>query len=61
MKKEQFYVGQRVKQKDPDDGTMVYGHVKEIREKSIIVDWTDLKGVEHFQDEYESIKDGNPS
>lgn len=65
MKKEQFYVGQRVKQKDPDEGYIVYGHVKAIKATSILVDWDDpewgmMEDVEHFEDEFDSIKDGNP-
>lgn len=61
MKKNQFYIGQRVKQKDPDDGCMVYGHVKEIKEQSVIIDWNDRKWVEHFEYECADIKDGNPN
>jgi len=65
MKREQFYVGQRVKQKDPDEGYMCYGKVREIKEKSILVDWDDpnwglMENVEHFEDEFDSIKDGIP-
>lgn len=61
MKKEQFYIDQRVKQKDPDEGYMVYGHVTEIKDNSIMVQWNDMREpVEHFEDEYETIKDGNP-
>lgn len=61
MKKEQFYIGQRVKQKDPDEGYWAYGHIQEIKEKSVIIKWGDLyEPVEHFEDEFDSIKDGNP-
>lgn len=65
MKKEEFYIGQRVKQKDPDEGYMTYGHVREIREKSIIIDWNDpeygpMLGVEHFEDEFPTIRNGIP-
>jgi hypothetical protein len=65
MKKEDFYVGQRVKQKDPDEGYMIYGIVKEIKEKSILIDWDDpdfglMENVEHFEDEYPTIKNGIP-
>jgi len=65
MKKEDFYVGQRVKQKDPDEGYMTYGIVKEIKEKSILIDWDDpdfglMENVEHFEDEYPTIKNGIP-
>lgn len=61
MKKEQLYVGQRVKQKDPDEGYMVYGHITEIKDKSILIKWNDIsEPVEHYEDEYDSIKDGNP-
>lgn len=66
MTKDQFYIGQRVKQKDPDEGYMVYGRVKEIRDTSILIDWDDpewglMEDVEHFEDEYNSIKDGSPT
>jgi hypothetical protein len=66
MTKDQFYVGQRVKQKDPDEGYMVYGRVKEIRETSVIIDWDDpdfgmLEDVEHFEDEWPTIRSGNPN
>lgn len=62
MKKEQFYIGQRVKQKDPDEGYMVYGHVTEIRSNSIVIQWGDLPNpVEHMEDEFPFIFDGNPS
>jgi hypothetical protein len=66
MTKEQFYIGQRVKQKDPDEGYMVYGIVREIKDKSIIIDWDDpeyglMDGVEHFADEWPTIKDGIPT
>lgn len=66
MTKDQFYVGQRVKQKDPDGGYMVYGHIKAIEEKKILVDWNDpewglMENVEHFEDEWLTIKDGNPN
>lgn len=61
MKKEQFYTGQRVKMVDPDDGYMAYGHIVEIKDKSVVIKWPDLSDpVEHFEDEYDSIKDGNP-
>lgn len=62
MKKNEFYQGQRVKQKDPDEGYWVYGHVKEIREHSIIIKWNDIEtACEHFEDEFDSIKNGLPS
>ena len=65
MEKEQFYVGQRVKQKDPDEGYMCYGHVKAIKENSVIIDWDDpnwgmMYDTEHWADEFDSIKDGSP-
>lgn len=62
MKKEDFYVGQRVKQKDPDEGFMAYGHVLEIKEKSIIIKWGDMyEPIEHFDDEWDTIKNGIPT
>ena len=65
MKKNQFYVGQRVKQKDPDEGYMCYGRVKEVKENSVIIDWDDpefgmLENVEHFEDEFSTILNGIP-
>lgn len=61
MKKEDFYIGQRVKQKDPDDGNMVYGHVTELKENCIYIKWNDLdEPVQHFESEYDSIKNGIP-
>lgn len=62
MKKEQFYIGQRVKQKDIDEGFWAYGHVKEIKDKSIVIKWGDIAApCEHFSDEWPLIKDGNPT
>lgn len=61
MKRSEFYVGQRVQQKDPDEECMAYGHVKEIKEKSIIIKWEDLnENTEHFDSEFDTIK-RNPS
>jgi ribosomal protein L35AE/L33A len=65
MTHEEFYVGQRVKQKDPDEGYMCYGRIVEVKEKSIVVKWNDPELgeliAEHFEDEYDSIKNGVPS
>ena len=62
MKKDQFYVGQRVKQKDPDDNCMVYGHVISIDDHSILIKWNDIsEPCEHFENEYPEIEDGNPT
>lgn len=65
MLKNEFYIGQRVKQQDPDEGYMTYGIVREIKDKSILIDWDDpnwglMKDTEHFEDEYPTIKIGNP-
>lgn len=65
MKLSEFYVGQRVKQKDPDEGYMCYGRVKEVRKNSVVIDWDDpewgmLEDCEHFEDEFESIRNGVP-
>jgi hypothetical protein len=44
---------------------MTYGHVKEIRENSVVIDWNDpnyglMENVEHFENEYPTIKNGIP-
>lgn len=57
-----FTVGQRVKMHDKEDGCNVYGHVTEVREKSITVKWNDLsEPTEHFADEFDDIKPGVPT
>lgn len=61
MKKDEFIIGQRVKQYDNDEGCFVYGHVQEIKEKSIVIKWGDIiDACEHFEDEFDSIKNGSP-
>ena len=64
MKKNEFVIGQRVKQKDPDEGYMCYGHVTKLSDESVTVLWNDPEWgemeCEHFEDEYDSIKPGNP-
>lgn len=58
-----FTVGQRVKIYDKEECCNVYGHIIEIREKSIIVKWNDLsEPCEHFEtfDDFQEIKSGNP-
>lgn len=65
MTHSEFYVGQRVKQWDTEEGYNCYGRVKEVKEKSVIVDWDDpnwglMENIEHFEDEFATIKDGNP-
>lgn len=65
MTKDQFYVGQRVKEKDPDEGYMVYGKVMEVKESSVVIQWDDpewgMMEIDHPLDELPNIKDGNPS
>jgi hypothetical protein len=65
MRKEEFYVGQRVKHQHPDTGHNIYGFVKEIKDTAIVIDWNIddgiMKDVEHYDYEWDSIKDGNPT
>jgi hypothetical protein len=54
MRKDQFKLGQRVKQKE--DGSWKHGHVRQIKEKSVIIQWDDIRDwCEHFEDEFETI------
>jgi hypothetical protein len=62
MTKDQFYLGMRVKQIDPDEGHMAYGHIKEIKDKSVIIKWGDMdQPTEHEEWEWPTIHIGNPS
>ncbi len=61
MQHSEFYIGQRVKEKDPDEGYWCYGHVKEITPDKIVIDWDDpewglMENVEHFEDDWGRIK-----
>lgn len=59
MKHLKFNKGQRVKQIDPDDGVLAYGTITEVRVSSLMIEWDDLsEPTEHFEDEYDSIFDG---
>ncbi len=62
MTKDQFYIGMRVKQKDQDEEFMAYGHVKEIKDESVIIKWGDMdEPTEHQKWEWPTILVGNPS
>jgi hypothetical protein len=61
MKKEEFYVGQRVKIWDADEHCNTYGHVKEIGDNFIMVKWNDMYDpVRHEEEEFKDIKNGTP-
>lgn len=61
MKKEQFYVGQRVVQKDQQEDFWAYGHVKQIRDNRIVIQWNDITSpCDHFEDEWPTIFDRIP-
>lgn len=63
MTKDQFYVGQRIKQKvDEGHGPQwFYGHVKEINEDHVLIKWPDIdEPVKTPADEWPEIKVGNP-
>lgn len=63
MTKEQFYVGQRIKQKvDEGHGPQwFYGHVKEIGDDYVLIQWPDIMDpVKHMSHEWPDIKLGNP-
>lgn len=54
MNKDQFQLGQRVKQKD--EGVWAYGYVREIKDNSIVIEWDDIKNwCEHFEEEFHTI------
>jgi len=64
MKKHEFYIGQRIKQRNDDgDGSYwAYGHVKEIHDDYILIQWNDIyEPVKHYDDEWDSIKKGLPT
>jgi len=63
MTHDQFQVGMRIKQKlDEGDGPQwFYGHVKEVHPDRIVIKWPDIdEPIAHYQDEWDSIKVGNP-
>lgn len=63
MTKDQFYLGQRIKQKvDEGEGPRwFYGHVKEIYDDHVLIQWHDIiDPVKHTAEEWPDIKVGNP-
>lgn len=52
-----FKIGQRVKMKDPYDGTMVYGNIVDKTSAIVFIKWDDLRApVEHDKSEFGDIK-----
>lgn len=52
----QFQIGQKVKIKDEDDGSIVHGKVTDKTDVSIFIQWEDIKHpIEHSQEEFEKI------
>jgi len=61
MTHDQFFVGQRVRIFDEDEGCNVYGHVKAIETERISIQWPDFDApVWHSRQDWEDIKDGSP-
>lgn len=52
-----FKEGQKVKMRDPDDGTMVYGEVTDTAVGVVMIQWEDLREpCEHPESEFDQIK-----
>ena len=63
MKHDEFKVGMRVRQKvDEGDGPITtYGKITEVNADHIVIDWNDIdEPLKHFDDEWDSIKPGQP-
>lgn len=55
----EFQIGQKVKMRDEDDSSMVYGVVTDKTKDTVFIKWTDLSSpTEHGREEFENIQLG---